>query len=109
MLGYVKGDGDMTKTTLAKANPNHHGWLKLVHHVDQEWEIDSYYVREPNSDGSADDVTDFDDDLAAAQAFYDQRLAFWMKEPNWVAQAAYDEAHGTENGYAPWQARGLEY
>ncbi len=88
----------MAKTILQKCYPNHHGWLKLVHdRTNGDW-----YVREPDSDGSADDVTPFDT-LEAAQAFYDERAKVWSETPNWKAQAAYDEKWGTDNGYAPWQ------
>lgn len=95
----------MTKTVLAKANPNLHGWLKLVEER-FEYNMDltvhtGWYVREPSSQDSGD-VVEFET-LAAAQVYYYERLAFWQAEPNWAAQAAYDERHGTDNGYAPWQ------
>lgn len=95
------------KTTLAKANPNGHGLLRLVRFTDEDGSI-SYYVREPNSQDQ-DDTVDFDDDLTGAEAYYAERLTFWSKEPNWEAQAAYDERWGTDNGYASWQANRAEY
>lgn len=94
------------KTTLAKAYPNAHGWLKLIRYIDTAYETGAEYetiwvVVEPH-DERDDDGAEFDAE-AEARTFYDERLAFWLKEPNWEAQARYDDAHGTDSGYAPWQ------
>lgn len=39
------------------------------------------------------------DDLADAQARYDIEVKVACSEPDWEAQARYDEEHGTVNGY----------
>lgn len=85
----------MGEKTLEKCYPNAHGWLKLVA-GDDYW-----YVIEPDA-VDRDDITDFTSE-AEARSFYEERAKYWADEPNWEAQARYDEEHGTENGYAPWQ------
>jgi len=95
----------MARKLIEKCYPNAHGWLKLVHDTScgMEWdeEGEHWYVRQPR-DEDEDDWTRFAT-LDEAKAFYDERKTFWCNEPNWEAQAKYDEAHGTDNGYAPWQ------
>ena len=60
-----------------------------------------FYVVEVNTDPDAwdDNVLDFDTIDEAYAEF--QKFAEAPIEPNWEAQARYDEIHGTENGYDP--------
>lgn len=87
---------------LASSNPNRHGRLTLDRYTDTAYETEAehtavYVVRGP---GGMDD--EFEDE-AEARAHYEATFARLSVEPNWEAQAAYDDAHGTINGYAPWQ------
>jgi hypothetical protein len=77
---------------IERANPNRHGWVKLMS------EDGFFYVREPG----VDDLIDFDN-LADAKAHYDACVKSLADTPNWEAQAEYDAERGTVNGYAPWQ------
>jgi hypothetical protein len=43
------------------------------------------------------------DTLAEAETEFAARVAVLKDIPNWELQARYDEEHGTDNGYAPWQ------
>lgn len=71
--------------------------VKLVH----DNEAGDWYVREPDIEdvGDCPSFDVFED----AQEYYNQAVKAWRDTPNWELQAAYDEAHGTDNGYAPWQ------
>ena len=88
----------MTKTTLAKCNPNAHGRVALVQ-LDETGYDPVYYVTTPGYE----DGVEFDQDKDAAQEFYDSEVKRLSNTPNWEAQERYDEAHGTSNGYAEWQ------
>ena len=81
----------MTKV-LKQAAPN--GW-----YVALEEDGGCYFVIEGD-----DDVVEFDIDRDAALNFYDTVVERLRATPNWEAQARYDEAHGTDNGYGLWQS-----
>ena len=84
----------MTKV-LKQAAPN--GWLvRLID--DGEW---GYLVEEPDGDESMETEFELLDD---AQFYYESAIRRWHETPNWEAQARYDEAHGTDNGYGLWQS-----
>lgn len=58
--------------------------------------------------GPHDDTRDAEDGAEfvtfdEAKTFYQAEFDRLAKEPNWEAQARYDDANGTINGYAPWQ------
>lgn len=86
----------MARTVVQKANPNLHGWVKLVH----DNEAGDWYVREEGMDAADAPSFDVFDD---AEAFYKARVAELHNTPNHEAQARYDAEWGTDNGYAPWQ------
>ena len=100
------------KTFLERCNPNRHGEVRLVfyeetapegHADDPEFEPESIYVVESpgygySPDGGAEFLNEVD-----GRAEYDREVKRLSEEPNWEAQAEYDEQHGTVNGYAPWQ------
>lgn len=85
----------MATKILKRANPNRHGWiiLKETTHVDEV-----YYTVV-----GADEYEHEPESLAEAEALFDRLVNELKDEPNWEAQAEYDDAHGTINGYAPFQ------
>jgi hypothetical protein len=88
---------------IKKANPNRHGPVLL-----EKDEDGMYWLTEPDADGEMGDPSDLGTDEAAALAMFDKIVKAWRETPNWELQAEYDAAHGTDNGYAPWQY-GREY
>jgi len=89
----------MTLTVIEKCYPNAHGWLKLLRGKGDDEGF--WFVREPDA-LDRDDYTEHDTETSARQHYEDAKRD-WMDTPNWEAQARYDEEHGTDNGYAPWQ------
>ena len=100
----------MTKRkTLKRSRPN--GWdLSLVKftetpgHGEDYVDAEVYYVvfGPDDDDQNPDDGQEFDT-LAEAEVYYEAQVLVLSKTPNWEAQARYDEANGTINGYAPGQ------
>lgn len=63
-----------------------------------------FLLTEGNSFDDYDEpVEDEFDDRDEAIKQFEHRAEKLRDTPNWEAQAAYDEEHGTDNGYAPWQ------
>jgi hypothetical protein len=85
-------------TLVEKANPNRHGWVKLLKD-ESDLEDVRWYVKEPDMD----DCVEFDGHEDKARKYYKELVEELQNEPNWAAQAEYDEQHGTDNGYSPWQ------
>lgn len=92
----------MKPRILKRANPNRHGLVLLV----QTGE-DAFEVRDADYDEFGTEPECFDT-LAAAETAWEAEIDRLAQIPNWEAQAEYDAAHGTINGYAPWQF-GAEY
>lgn len=91
----------MKTTVVAKANPNRHGWVKLIRYDECPDYCDAstmWAVKEPDMEDDFEYVKE-----EHARRHYDEVVARLSEEPNWEAQAAYDEEHVTINGYAPWQ------
>lgn len=86
------------RTVLEKANPNQHGWVKLIRYGLAPEEYTYFVVTPWDEDGA-----EFDGNEATARGYYTEEVARLAKEPNWEAQAAYDAEWGTDNGYAPHQ------
>ena len=63
-----------------------------------------FTVEEASTDGYGDydgiDIEEFETE-AEARKYFEERCASLADTPNWEAQAAYDEAHGTINGEDP--------
>lgn len=78
----------MTTKILAKYNPNRHGYVKLQQ-CDEGDDV-VYFVTTPDDEDGAE----FDGDLAAARAYYDEQVTEYAATPNWEAQAEYDERWG---------------
>lgn len=86
---------------IKESKPN--GWrLRLVC-----WTFEGnepyWTVYGPDADGRDPDDGDQSYSLADAEARYEAEAKRLATTPNWEAQARYDDAHGTINGYAPWQ------
>ncbi len=83
-----------------RAAPNRHGILMT--------EMGGlFYIYDADHDEYDTEPTEFETREAADTAF-DAEIRRLRDVPNWEAQAEYDEAHGTVNGYAPWQLIGRE-
>lgn len=94
-----------TKTLVRSANPNAHGRIRL-YRFDEGGDFgDTVWVVALPGEHS-DDGQEFGTEAEAGMA-YDAEVARLAVTPNWEAQAAYDDAHGTDNGYAPFQR--MEY
>ena len=93
----------MTRVTLHKCDPNRHGLVRLIRWGNPDDPEDEliYVVTEPG--GSADDAAEFNGNLAAAKEYFDSECRRLADTPNHKAQAEYDDRHGTDNGYSPWQ------
>jgi hypothetical protein len=92
----------MTKNKLLrKANPNRHGSVRLYEGLDNPghtyWYVEDWTLSEYEPNFIPFDI------LADAERYFDEYVSELANEPNWEAQAEYDEEHGTINGYAPWQ------
>lgn len=87
------------RKVLREGRPNGHA-LALVA-ITEEGET-LFYVTGPDDEREADGE-EFETE-AAAVAAYEAAATRLAATPNWRAQAAYDDAHGTEGGYAPWQS-----
>lgn len=86
-----------TCKTIKKSRPN--GWrLSLAEHAGDGDTVYIVFGPEDEPDEGQEFVT-----LSEANAYYEEQVLILAKTPNWEAQAAYDEAYGTDNGYAPWQ------
>lgn len=88
------------------ANPNRHGPVALISTLEEN--IDGtkspVFTLWEASDAEWGDDEPFIDDYEneeIAKSKYDARVAELAGQPNWQAQAEYDEAHGTVNGYDP--------
>jgi hypothetical protein len=89
----------MARTVIAKANPNR--WpIRVVKFEDDD--VTDWCVEEADEYGSWDDCGLYDSEDEAMAAF-NSRVAELQNTPNCQAQAEYDERHGTDNGYSPWQ------
>lgn len=86
----------MASKVLKRANPNRHGWIILKQDTSSDGEI--YYTVI-----GADEYEHEPETLAEAEALFDKLVSELINEPNWEAQADYDAAHGTINGYASFQ------
>lgn len=94
--------GRYNEVKLASARPN--GWNISLYKIwaKNEPEEDAYFmVYEACTDGygeyDGEDDTEFETE-AEARKYYEDRLSSLRDTPNWAAQAAYDEQHGTING-----------
>lgn len=67
---------------LAKANPNRHGWIRLLKDED-----DNFFVTTPDDE----DGTEFDGNETAARQFYADEVKAYSDKPNWEVQAEYDQ------------------
>ena len=74
-------------TTVAKCNPNRHGWVKLLRYDTEDGAF--FYVVTPHDEDGAE----FNDE-ADARKCYAEEVAGYAKEPNWEAQAEYDAEWG---------------
>lgn len=80
--------------TIERSRPNgHHLELGVYNEADPECRC--FVVKE---DDDRDGV-EFDGNEAAARNYYAEAKAELAKTPNWAMQEAYDDAHGTDNGY----------
>lgn len=86
-------------TLVEKARPNGH-YVGLWAGDSGEW-----WAVEEQSDEDEEPYEFEFESLAEAKAHFDTSCAELRVKPNWEAQARYDEAHGTDNGYALWQHR----
>jgi hypothetical protein len=96
------------KELLKSANPNAHGKMKVYRFTDMSEDIlpvdqFCYVVTMPGE--HSDDGQEFADE-AEAVSYFDAEVARLQDTPNWEAQARYDEAHGTDNGFSPWDRLG---
>lgn len=89
--------------SLVKANCNGVAIELVKFWAVTEPEEDAYfvvYIEDTYDDWGGADELDYDNEeeaRAAFQGFVDE----YKNKPNWNAQAAYDEAHGTINGEDP--------
>lgn len=92
----------MTSKTIRTARPN--GFpVRLVQHEQGDhiaWTVEEYFY-EGEGYGYWDDCPPDFATLAAATAAFEATCAELSGTRNWRAQAEYDEAHGTDNGYDP--------
>lgn len=83
------------------AYPNRHVMIGLIAHWDG-----TFSVYEQDPEGNEPWMSEFTT-WADAKRSYDIEVGKMANTPNWEAQAAYDAAHGTDNGYDPqilaWQ------
>lgn len=86
------------RAVLEKANPNRHGWVKLVRYGHEAEDFTFVVVTPEDEDGA-----EFDGNEALARQHYEAEVARLAATPNWQAQAEYDAEWGTDNGYAPHQ------
>ena len=84
------------RTVLEKANPNRHGWVKLIRYGHDASDFDYRVVTPWDEDGA-----EFDGNEALAREHYTEEVARLAETPNHEAQAAYDAEWGTDNGYPP--------
>ncbi len=63
---------------------------------------DAWYVEVQTSDDYDTDPCEYET-MEEAKADFDLNCRELANQPNWDAQDAYDDAHGTINGYAPHQ------
>jgi hypothetical protein len=86
---------------LAYDRPN--GWSISLYKISDSYGT-YFVVYESVVDGYGDydgeDAMDFDTE-AEARKYYEKRVEFLRDTPNWEAQSAYDELHGTINGVDP--------
>lgn len=88
----------MAVKVLKECNPNRHGRVRLL---EEQVSSGTYWmVQYPGVDEQEEDEFDT---LGQAEGFYDAIVKRLSETRNWEAQAAYDDQHGTDNGYAPWQ------
>lgn len=83
--------------TIKSCRPNGH-FLSLLQDPEGY-----YFVQWVIQDTDDDDETidkEFST-LPEAEKFYEEMRKELNDTPNWYAQARYDEAHGTDNGYGP--------
>jgi hypothetical protein len=85
---------------IKKANPNRHGLMVLD--VDDDG---VYWITPPHDPDFEEDPYDVGTNLQEATVAFDSEVQRLAKVPNWEAQAAYDDEHGTINGYSPFQFR----
>jgi hypothetical protein len=83
---------------LRTASPNGHA-VRLVEFEGGGFAVQGY-IEEDEVNGYWDDGDDFDT-LAEAQAHFDEECNRLKDVRNDLAQARYDEEHGTVNGYDP--------
>jgi hypothetical protein len=83
---------------LKRANPNHHGFVDLVHYTattylegGKETHEELWYVVVPE-DGCGD--PDEFPSYGEALKFWEEQVAFFANLPNWEAQDEYDEKWG---------------
>lgn len=74
---------------LRKANPNRHGWVKLLGYVNSANEVEVYFVITPD-DEDGYEIHDFD----AATTEYERVINYLAQLPNWEAQDEYDSVWG---------------
>jgi len=89
---------------IKKANPNRHGVMFL-----EKDEYGVFWITGPQDGEFETDPDDAGTDEAEAIKKFDRAVSYWAEKPNWRAQAAYDEEHGTINGYAEWQYESREF
>jgi hypothetical protein len=90
---------EVVMKVIRKASPNRFP-IRLV-------EIDGLFYVEEMEDGYWDSYVEYEN-LSSATEHFEERVRELAQTPNWEAQAEYDELHGTDNGYAPWDY-GREY
>lgn len=93
----------MTKPIVIKqANPNRFP-IRLVSYTNDEGDETVYEVQETDDEGYWMEDTQSTPDLKVAEHIFTKRCKELSETPNQAAQDAYDEEHGTINGYAPYQ------
>ena len=91
--------------TLERRRPNGFSIELNKYWAKGEPESDAYFtVEEAVTDGYGDydgtDTEEFETE-AEARKYFEERCKKLADTPNWEAQSAYDEAHGTINGEDP--------
>ena len=75
---------------ISKANPNHHGWIKLIDYGD------CWCVTTPADAEGIDYLSE-----AEARTAYNAEVAYYAKLPNHKLQAEYDEIWGEPLQFPP--------
>lgn len=90
--------------TIKTARPN--GWcIQIVQYSGDPL----FYILEYDDEGYPLDPDEGYETLADAKTEFTRLATDLASVPNWELQARYDEEHGTDNGFAPWQYNASNY